>query len=298
MPPPDDDAAATDAAAPSQRPAVSVPAASVGLSTASVYPESTGVAFELAATLGYDSVEVMVGMGEESEDVDAVLRLQQRHQVPVVSVHAPCLLLTQRVWGTDPWGKLERSADMAHRVGADTIVVHPPFRWQRDYAQHFVDGIAALERRTGLIIAVENMFPWRARGRSVQAYAPGWDPTEQTYAHVTLDLSHAATSGGDPLAMADDLGDRLAHVHMADGSGSPRDEHLVPGRGEQPCAEFCELLAARGFAGHVVVEVSTRRAGDREAREQDLAEALAFTRLNMAAAPDRAVGRTVTCDGD
>jgi sugar phosphate isomerase/epimerase len=85
---------------------------------------------------------------------------------------------------------------------------------------------------------------------------------------------------------------------MADGSGSSRDEHLVPGRGEQPCAEFCELLAARDFAGHVVVEVSTRRASDREAREQDLAEALAFTRLNMAAAPDQAAGRTVTCDGD
>jgi hypothetical protein len=40
------------------------------------------------------------------------------------------------------------------------------------------------------------------------------------------------------------------------------------------------------FAGHVVVEINTRKAGNREARELDLVEALAFTRLNFAAAPE------------
>jgi len=37
-----------------------VPRALVGLSTASVYPEGVAAAFELAARLGYDGVEVMV----------------------------------------------------------------------------------------------------------------------------------------------------------------------------------------------------------------------------------------------
>ncbi len=267
--------------APGARPPVQVPGARVALSTASVFPEPTGVGFELAAELGYDAVEVMV-LDETSQDLDAVRRLRDRHQLPVVAVHAPCLLITQRVWGTDPWGKLGRSAEMAAVVGADTIVVHPPFRWQREYARGFADGVEELEHRTGLTVAVENMYPWRARGRTVQAYAPGWDPVEHDYRHVTLDLSHSATAGGDPIAMAHDLGDRLAHVHMADGSGSPRDEHLVPGRGNQPCAAFCELLAARDFGGHVVVEINTRRADDRTARESDLAQALAFTRLHLA----------------
>jgi len=40
--------------------AVRVPAAQVGLSTASVYPEPAPAAFEIAAALGYDGVEVMV----------------------------------------------------------------------------------------------------------------------------------------------------------------------------------------------------------------------------------------------
>ena len=262
--------------------AVAVPTATVALSTASVYPEPAEVGFAMAADLGYDAVEVMVALDETSQDIDAVRRLSDDHQLQVVAVHSPCLLITQRVWGTDPWGKLERSADMAQTLGAEVVVVHPPFRWQRDYGRGFLDGIAELEARTGLAFAVENMYPWRARNREVQAYTPGWDPSEHDAPHVTLDLSHAATAGSDGLAMAHDLGDRLTHVHMTDGSGSPKDEHLVPGRGNQPCAELLELLAVRGFAGHVVVEINTRRSDDRDAREADVAEALAFTRLHLA----------------
>jgi sugar phosphate isomerase/epimerase len=85
------------------------------------------------------------------------------------------------------------------------------------------------------------------------------------------------------MAMADALGPRLAHIHLADGSGSPRDEHLVPGRGTQPCAELLETLAVQQFSGSIIVEVTTRRLSD-EQREADLAEALAFARLHLAAA--------------
>ncbi|MDQ3628104.1 MAG: sugar phosphate isomerase/epimerase [Actinomycetota bacterium] len=262
------------------------PVASViALSTASVYPDSSAVGFEMASRLGYDGVEVMVGIDEISQDVDAVQRLQDYHQLPIVAVHAPCLLITQRVWGTEPWGKLRRSAEMARRVGADVVVVHPPFRWQRDYAKRFLTGIAELEAQTGIAFGVENMYPWRTPRRELQVYAPGWDPVEHGYAHVTLDLSHTASALADPVRMAIDLGSRLRHLHITDGTGSAKDEHLVPGRGTQPAAELLELLATRGFDGHVVVEINTRRCADRAARELDLAESLAFTRLHLASAP-------------
>src|SRR6478735_10371647 len=140
----------------------------VGLSTASVYPESSAHAFGYAASLGYDAVEVMVGIDALSQQTSAVRQLSEHHEVPVCAIHAPCLLFTQRVWGTEPWGKLERSAEMAVAVGADVVVVHPPFRWQRDYARGFIDGIAELEARTGVAFAVENMYPWRASRREMQ----------------------------------------------------------------------------------------------------------------------------------
>ncbi len=270
---------------------VRVPPARVALSTASSYPESTADAFEAAARLGYDGVELMVWTDPVSQSVDAVRALSDLHQVPVVSVHSPCLLVTQRVWSSDPWERLRRAVAAAAELGAGVVVVHPPFRWQRDYARGFVAGVRSLFEEHGVVVAVENMYPWRARSREIPAYAPGWDPCEHDYEHCTLDLSHTAVSGSDALAMAEDLGDRMAHLHLADGTGSPRDEHLVPGRGTQPCAELLGRLAAADWAGSVVLEVSTRRTKDREQRETDLAEALAFTRLHLASRGDLAAER-------
>lgn len=262
---------------------VRIPDARVALSTASTYPEPTEVAFELSAKLGYDGVEVMVWTDPVSQSLEELQRLVDSYGVPVLAVHSPCLLITQRVWGTDPWLKLVRAQEVAETLGADVVVVHPPFLWQREYAKAFVTGIEVMHEETHVKFAVENMFPWRARGREVKAYAPDWDPIWQDYRNVTLDLSHTATSQSDALAMAAALGERLAHVHLADGSGSARDEHLVPGRGTQPCAELLEGLARGGFGGTVVLEVNTRRALSREEREADLAEALAFARLHLAA---------------
>ncbi len=275
-----------------------IPDAPVGLSTASVYPQSTTTAFEMASSLGYDGVELMVWTDPISQDVSKVAALAERHDLPILSVHAPCLLITQRVWSPDPWVRLTRSVEAAKQLGASTVVVHPPFRWQREYARRFVQGVAELENETGIVIAVETMYPWRAAGREIAAYAPDWDPTDEPYDHITLDLSHSAVSGSDALAMADAVGDRLAHVHMADGTASPRDEHLIPGRGTQPCAQLLGRLARRGWSGSIILEVGTRRAKTPAEREADLAEALAFTRLHLAAAVETAfaVGRDGTAE--
>ena len=253
------------------------------LSTASVYPESVAHGFEYASALGYDAVEVMVSIDAISQDPEKVRKLRDYHEVPVCAIHAPCLVITQRVWGTDPWAKLVRAKDTAEELEAQAVVVHPPFRWQREYARQFVGGIQEMANETDVRFAVENMFPLRARGREVTPYAPDWDPTTEDFPHFTLDLSHTSVSQSDAMAMADTMGDRLAHVHIADGNGTARDEHLVPGRGEQPCGELLEGLADRGFDGLVVVEVNTRKCVDRAERESDLAEALAYTRLHLAA---------------
>jgi sugar phosphate isomerase/epimerase len=265
---------------------VRVPKARVALSSASVYPESLPAAFEIAAALGYDGVELMVHGDPMTQDIDEVARLSQRYEVPVLAIHSPCLLVTQRVWGTDPWAKLVRSREAAIQLGARTVVVHPPFRWQAEYAKSFVEGVARLEDDGEVRFAVENMYPWRARRAALPAYAPSWDPREHDYSHITLDLSHTAVSGTDALEMASDFGSSLVHIHLADGTGSPRDEHLVPGRGSQPCGELLETLAVADFAGDIVVEVSTRGVQTRTEREEDLAEALAFARLHLAVPSD------------
>jgi sugar phosphate isomerase/epimerase len=261
------------------------PATKVALSTGSVYPESTTKAFEIASRLGYDALEIMVSTDPVSQDATALRRLSDHYAIPIVSIHAPCLLITQRVWTTDPWTKLSRARDVAEALGAGVVVVHPPFRWQREYAVGFEAGIGAMEQETDVLFAVENMFPWRVRGREIAAYLPDWNVADGDYRHCTLDLSHTATAQVDALALADKLGDRVAHVHLADGSGSSRDEHLVPGRGSQPCAEMLDRLTRTGYNGAVVLEVNTRRSAAPDQRELDLTEALAFARWHLGHPP-------------
>jgi sugar phosphate isomerase/epimerase len=277
------------------------PAIKVGLSTASVYPLRTEAAFEYAAELGYDGVELMVWAEPASQDIGAVAKLSNRYQMPVLSVHAPCLLISQRVWGADPIPKLTRSVHGAERLGASTVVVHPPFRWQRRYAAGFSDQVAELEDRSDVMVAVENMFPFRADrffgsgqpsiermrrrggrpGAGISAFAPSYDPLDGDYAHYTLDLSHTATAGTDALDMAARMGQGLVHLHLCDGNGASTDEHLVPGRGTQPAAEVCQLLAATDFTGHVILEVTTSDATTKAEREGLLVESLQFARTHL-----------------
>jgi sugar phosphate isomerase/epimerase len=277
------------------------PAIKVGISTASVYPLRTEAAFEYAARLGYDGVELMVWAESVSQDVAAVKALSEKYAMPVLSVHAPCLLISQRVWGANPIDKLDHSVRAAERLGAQTVVVHPPFRWQRRYAEGFSDQVAALEESSDVMVAVENMFPFRAdrlfgtgqpsisrmrkRGGSpgvgVSAFAPSYDPLDGEHAHYTLDLSHSATAGTDAIEMAGRMGDGLVHLHLCDGSGASTDEHLVPGRGTQPVVEICEMLAASNFSGHVILEVTTSRARTSAEREQLLTESLEFARTHL-----------------
>ncbi|GAA4723706.1 sugar phosphate isomerase/epimerase [Isoptericola chiayiensis] len=264
------------------------PSIPVTLSTASVYPRRAAFAFESAAQIGYDGVEVMVWSDPVTQDPRALERLVADSGVPIRSIHAPTLLVSQRVWGRSPADKLARAVDMAGELGARTVVVHPPFRWQYKYARGFEEQVHELNQQGEVTVAVENMYPWRPHSRldrELKAYLPGWDPSEHGYDSVTLDLSHAAIAQQDGLALLDEFGDRLRHVHLADGTFNARDEHLVPGRGDMHCDKVLTELTRRGFTGDVVLEISTRKARDAHERHADLVAGLEFARAYTAPEP-------------
>jgi sugar phosphate isomerase/epimerase len=243
----------------------------------------------------------MVWAESISQEVDAINKLSRRYRMPVLALHAPCLLISQRVWGANPIPKLDRSVRAAQKLGAQTVVIHPPFRWQRRYAEGFSEQVASLEEKSDVIVAVENMFPFRTDrffgagqtsvermrkrggkpGPAISAFAPSYDPLDGNYRHYTLDLSHTATAGSDALDMARRMGSGLAHLHLTDGSGASTDEHLVPGRGNQPTVEVCEMLAAGEFSGHVILEVTTSGARTEDQREALLTESLEFARTHL-----------------
>ena len=252
----------------------------VALSSASVYPLSVHDAFAVSRDLGYDGVEIMVTNSQISQNPDTLKTLSERYDQPVMAIHAPTLLLTQQVWGK-AWTKIELSAAMAAELGAATVVTHPPFRWQTGYAENFAEGVRTISEQYGVTIAVENMYPWRVRGREAKAYLPHWNPVPEPYDHVTWDFSHAAIAGMDSFEEIRRLGDRLSHVHLTDGTPNGRDEHLIPGEGTQRCAEALQYLGRTDFKGVVAIEVSTRRAKGPGEREELLEQTLKFARRHL-----------------
>lgn len=260
---------------------------SVGMSTTCVYPFAVEHAFRIARLAGYDSLEIMVTNDPVTRDATKLRELSERYAMPISAIHAPVLLLTTFVWGRDPQVKLEKSGELAAKLGADTVVVHPPFRFQAGYAKNFERIVRQTSSSTGVEIAVENMFPWTVRGHSVKAYAPSPDPLDLDVDAMTLDFSHASLSGLDSLKLATAMGSRLRHVHLCDGAtsaadGAVLDEHLLPGEGTQPVAETLQFLAQSGWSGSVVAEVNVRKEKTEEYRLEKLSQTVAFAREHLA----------------
>ena len=117
----------------------------------------------------------------------------------------------------------------------------------------------------------------------MEMYLPGWDPSEESYANTTIDLSHAAIAGSDVVEMAVRLGvaaaPRPPHRRQR---LAPRTSTSCPGRGVMGAADFLRHVADSGFAGDVVLEINTRKATSREQREADLRESLEFAREHFA----------------
>ena len=238
------------------------------LSTASFFPD-TELAFRKAAECGYDGVEVMVNHDRHSQSVDSVRALADGYGVRIRAVHVPCLVVSQHVWGWSPEVKLRRSVEMATAVGADIVVVHPPFRWQRGYAEDFRDLVLELDgrRHDGLPrsngsaprVTVENMFTVEAMGRRVDPYRWNDDPGFAAFPALTLDTSHAGAARQDLLELHDSMGERVHHLHLSDSTTTRGDEHLPPGTGVLPLTELAGAMLARGFDGVVVIEVGFSR---------------------------------------
>ena len=271
----------------------------VGMSTSCVYPQTPDDAFRLARLAGYDGVEVMITSDPTTQDAAALRELMREYELPVLSVHAPVLLFTQLVWGWDAEVKLVKSVALARELGASTVVVHPPFRWQATYARDFERIVRTTAAESGVEIAVENMFPWRVGALTLAVFAPSADPTLLDCDAMTLDFSHASLAARDSLELAVTMGPRLRHVHLSDGSGSNEaggifDQHLLPGHGTEPVAEVLKHLRQQGWNGSVIAEVNTAKAKSEQERLAMLIETLAFARQMLAPAkarPRRSVRR-------
>jgi sugar phosphate isomerase/epimerase len=229
-------------------------------STATLFSWPLQEVFPVLADAGFGGVEIMVTKDPDTQDHQRLRELAEDHELAIVAVHAPFLLMTRAVWGTDPVGKISLAVELAQNVGASLVVVHPPYRWQSKYRAWLSDGLPALSAATEVRIAVENMFPVRVRGRRVGTFHAVSTLEElEGFDHVVLDTSHAAVAGLDLVESFEALQHRLRHVHLSDNAGKGWDSHLPVGEGVLPLDGFLDALAAAKFAGTVSLEIDLRR---------------------------------------
>ena len=253
-------------------------------STASIFTRPLRQIFALLEETGFAGVEVMVTKDPATQDPWLLRELTAEHGLTIEAIHAPFLLMTRSVWGTDPVGKIYRAIELAEHVGAPLVVVHPPYRWQTAYRRWLQDQLPGLERSTGVRVAVENMFPVRVRGRKVATFHATTSLEDlEGFPDVVLDTSHAAVARLDLFDALRRLSGRLAHVHLSNNAGKGWDSHLPLSQGILPLDRFLDALVHDGFSGTIALELDLRRFLEDEGRLRDaLARDLAFCQARLA----------------
>jgi sugar phosphate isomerase/epimerase len=229
-------------------------------STAPFFRKPLREAFHHIASAGFDSVEVMVTKDPSTQEAHLMNPLAEEFGLTIEAVHAPFLLITRRIWGSEPTGKIYRAVQLAEEAGASLVVVHQPYRWQVRFQRWIESDLEAFCARTGVTVGVENMFPVRVRGEFGLRFHAGQEVEDlERFPYLVLDTSHAAVSGLDIRDFYQQHRDRIQHVHLSNNAGKGWDSHLpVYQEGVLPIAEFLDDLAADGFAGAVSIELDLR----------------------------------------
>ena len=163
-----------------------------------------------------------------SQDIEALRRLSDYHRVPILAVHAPCLLITQRVWSRTR-GPSSSAPGRPRRSSA-----RPPSSSTRrsagsaQYAREFVAGSGGWRTRPTCGSRSRTCTLALPRPRDARPTPRTGTSPSDDYRHFTIDLSHTATARTDAMAMVDRMGDRL-------GPRPPRRRQRAPARTSTWC---------------------------------------------------------------
>jgi sugar phosphate isomerase/epimerase len=217
-------------------------------------------ALDSVAAAGFTDIELMVTRDPQTQEPDLPRRLADERGLSIGAVHGPFLVITKSVWGLDPLGKVRRGVEMCRAVGADTLVVHPPYLWEREFAGWIREESADYSRDVGVRVAVETMYPKWLAGRKLRAYR--WlEPRVLADAapYVVMDTSHLSVARHDVLDAYKMLAKKLVHVHLSNNAGDGRDGHLELERGILPIERFLGELRRTEYSGAIALELSVLR---------------------------------------
>jgi sugar phosphate isomerase/epimerase len=243
-----------------------------GVSTASFFgKEYTENTLEHIARMGAPVCEVFLDTYCEYEPEFALLLKERTEEcgLKVQSVHAmstqfePQLFSMNERQRSDARGMLEKVFKSARTLGAGAYVFHGPPAFQRtlrlvhDYAHMgaIVSPLCDMAAEYGLKFTWENVF-WCAY-RHTQFAHRLLEHVKSDNLWFTLDIKQAVLSGHAPEGYIEDMGERIANVHLCDYAtdADGKIKTCLPGEGELDMRLLRERLERFGFAGAVILEV-------------------------------------------
>lgn len=245
----------------------------IALSTGSLYSYGLARVFDLAARAGFEGVEVLVDHRWDTRQPEYLRLLSREFDLPIVALHKPFDAHVPG-WPDGQLGRLRRTVSLAQEVGAPVVVAHLPKRFtvvsghlhigrrrqfylplptrrRGPYRGFITDGLESLEQQTGVTVAVENMPAKRFLGFNVNPCAYNSVAELNRFPHVTLDTTHWATWGTDPLTVYGELRSRVRHVHLSNYDGR---EHRSPPDGRLRLGDLLHALADDEYQGAISVE--------------------------------------------
>ena len=244
------------------------------------------------AEAGFKEIELMVTRDPRTQSADIPKRLAEERGLKIASIHAPFLVITKSVWGMDPLEKIRRGTEMCRELECDSMIVHPPYLWEREYAKWLRHEAAGHTAESGVSVAVETMYPRWVAGRRLRAYR--WLEPGDLYSachEVALDTSHVTVARTDVLDAYETLFPKLVHIHLSNNAGDGRDGHLELEQGILPLDRFLTEVRRTKYSGAISLELSVRRYVE---RPKDLAPTL---RRNREYVESRLAGDTRIAKG-
>lgn len=243
----------------------------LSVSTGSLYVYPLRRTFRMAASAGYDGVELVLSVEAVLRGPAWVRELAQAHQLPVRSIHPPILSLP----GWNGVAQMPRVVEFAAAAGASVVVMHTPDKarslddaegraWQRALEEVRRRGAAL-----GVTVALENRAIFYARQRDTALAHPEalYRYAEANDLPLTLDTVHAATWPLDILDVYRLFRERLVNVHLSDLRPVARwldrpwlhsylKHHQLLGRGVLPITELLAEMQQDGYRGLITLELS------------------------------------------
>lgn len=243
----------------------------LSLSTACLYHFPLSVTFRLAAQLGFDGLELVMGPEPWVRGADYIQGLSRSCRLPVLSVHQT--LLPVGPSGTRSH-RLVDAVEMALALNCHCVVMHGTWadRWAERQAQRWLDDLSFCQELldgSHTRLALEN-HGIRAAGDAQSVLGRLVSVVDFCYRHdldITLDTCHTGTSSQTLLEAYELSRQHLVNVHLSDlgrsgagmadlRNGNLLPDHRIPGEGDLPLAGLITRLAEDGYEGRLTLEIN------------------------------------------